>query len=399
MALVTRAVAGRSPAVSQSSIPVSGDAVAGLKPFDELLLQFMMQNSVPACSLAVGRKGRLVYARGFGFADAKQTQPVTPESLFRIASVSKPITSVAVLQLLQAGKISLDEPVLKYVKATVKDQRWQRVTISHCLQHRLGMDRAKSGDPINKVPQIARDLNVPYPVSAEQVMRWSMGRPLDHDPGTMYAYSNIGYLILGRVIEVVSGQKYETYVKSAVLGPVDAKRMEIGHALPSLRPTAEVSYFDRTRRMAPSLFPPNLGTYVPEVDDGMNVEGFEAHGGWIASAGDLVRFAASFDGPEGPILLNRETVATMFERPVGEKNDEWYGCGWSVRTAGPNGAGMNTWHGGLLRPGTSALLVRRWDGLTWAVLFNTDINPKGEILADLIDRALHHAADAVTAWP
>jgi N-acyl-D-amino-acid deacylase len=261
------------------------------------------------------------------------------------------------------------------------------------------MDRDKSGDPIDKVPQIARDLNVPYPVSAEQVMRWTMGRPLDHDPGTKFAYSNIGYLILGRVIEAVSGQKYETYVKSAVLGPVDAKRMEIGHALPSLRPAAEVSYFDQKGRKAPSLFLPNAGTMVPEVDAGMNIEGFEAHGGWIASAADLVRFAASFDGPEGPVLLNRETVATMFERPAGEKNDVWYGCGWHVRTAGPNGAGRNTWHDGLLIPGTSALLVRRWDGLTWAVLFNTDTNPQGKILTGLIDGALHHAADAVTAWP
>ena len=138
---------------------------------------------------------------------------------------------------------------------------------------------------------------------------------------------------------------------------------------------------------------------MPTVDSGMNVDGFEAHGGWIASAADLVRFAAHFDRPEGPTLLNPDSVATMFERPTGETGNVWYACGWQVRTAGPNGRGRNTWHVGLLVPGTSTLLVRRWDGLSWAVLFNTHSNPKGEILANLIDSPLHEAADAVAHWP
>lgn len=78
---------------------------------------------------------------------------------------------------------------------------------------------------------------------------------------------------------------------------------------------------------------------MPVVDGGMNVDGFEAHGGWIASAADLIRFAGSFDRPEGPSLLSRETVATMFERPAGDSNAVWYGCGWRIRTAGPGGEG------------------------------------------------------------
>jgi len=89
----------------------------------------------------------------------------------------------------------------------------------------------------------------------------------------------------------------------------------------------------------------------------------------------------------------------MFERPAGETNVVWYGCGWQGRTAGPGGTGRNTWHNGLLIPGTSSLMVRRWDGLSWAVLFNTDSSPTGERLADLIDGPLHRAADAVTTWP
>jgi N-acyl-D-amino-acid deacylase len=323
---------------------------------------------------------------------------VAPESLFRIASVSKPITAVAVLQLAAKGKVVLDDPVLKYVKADVKDPRWQKVTVRHCLQHRTGMDRTVSGDPIGKVRQIAKELPAPYPVAAVDVMRWSMGRSLDHEPGEKYAYSNVGYLILGRVIETASGENYATYVKQAVLGPVGAKRMEIGRALPSLRSPTEVSYLDRQGRTSPCLFPPNVGASVATVDGGMNIEGFEAHGGWVASAADLVRFATSFDRPDGPVLLSRESVATMFQRPEGNADDMWYGCGWQVRMARPDTGQVSTWHSGLLMPGSSSILVRRWDGLSWAVLFNTDSNPKGEILTNIINKPLHEAADAVRQW-
>jgi N-acyl-D-amino-acid deacylase len=131
----------------------------------------------------------------------------------------------------------------------------------------------------------------------------------------------------------------------------------------------------------------------------MNVEGFEAHGGWIASAADLVRFAGSFDRPQGPVLLSPETVETMFQHPVGNADAVWYACGWRVRTSGPGRAPGNASHGGLLAPGTSALLVRRVDGLSLAVLFNTDSNPKGEFLNPLIEERLHTAAGAVTKWP
>jgi hypothetical protein len=133
-----------------------GQTLTALKPFDDLMLRFMERNDVPGCSLAVGRNGKLIYARGFGFADP--ARPVTADSLFRIASVSKPITAVALLQLVQAKKVSLDDPVLKYVRADVKDRRWQDVTVRHCLQHRSGMDRElrrsdRDGRPDHARPQ------------------------------------------------------------------------------------------------------------------------------------------------------------------------------------------------------------------------------------------------------
>jgi N-acyl-D-amino-acid deacylase len=130
----------------------------------------------------------------------------------------------------------------------------------------------------------------------------------------------------------------------------------------------------------------------------------DAHGGWIASAIDLARFAARLDFPQGKPLLTPESMGTLTARPappIGHEPDgtpsaAYYACGWNVRPVGKSGR-ANHWHAGGL-PGTYTLLVRRHDDLIWAVLFNQrsegDMPPDGEI-----DGALHQAADAVTRWP
>ena len=130
----------------------------------------------------------------------------------------------------------------------------------------------------------------------------------------------------------------------------------------------------------------------------------DAHGGWIASAVDLARFAAALDDPAQCPVLKKESLANLYEPPPppvsrkkdGSLADSFYGCGWMVRPVGNDGR-ANYWHDGSL-PGTSTLLVRRSDGLSWAALFNQrSEDPK---LPDgAIDGALHRAADATGEWP
>lgn len=384
---------------------------ADLAPFDDLMTQFVEENAVPGVALAVARNGTLAYARGFGFADRDRKVAVKPDALFRIASISKPFTAVAVLQLAEKKTLGLDDPVLKYVtleppQGKTRDPRWKDVTVRHCLQHTGGWDRGKSGDPIGIPTVIAKELGIPFPVPAEAVVRFTMGRPLDFDPGERFAYSNVGYLVLGRVIEAVTGKKYDEYVRAEVLAPAGVTRMRLGRALPEDRPADEVGYHDPANRKAACVYPPRVGEQVPVADGAMNVEGFEAHGGWVASAVDLVRFARAFDDPAKCKLLAPESIKTMWARPAGAAGHDaegkpaaaYYGCGWDVRPVGTTGK-ANTWHGGLLVPGTSTLLVRRWDGLNWAVLFNTHVGKDGKVLANLIDPLVHRAADAVTRWP
>lgn len=393
-------------------VPITGNANAALEPFDSLMTTFVAENKVPGAALAVTHGGKLVYARGFGYADVENKVLVAPAAFFRIASVSKPITATAVLQLIEQGKLGLDDHVVDHLKVkpftgrgAKPDQRWKQITVRHCLQHRGGWDRDKSYDPVARAAVIARALGIKPPVTPTHVVRYMMGQPLDFDPGQRYAYSNLGYLVLGRIIEAITGEKYEAHVKKTVFAPLGIMAARLGRALAEHREKGEVRYYDAKKRTGPSLYPPHVGQKVPIQYGGDNFEAYEAHGGWLLSAVELVKFAAAFDDPARCPLLSARSIKEMWARPEGAAGAEadgkpkaaYYGCGWNVRPIGTTGK-ANLWHGGYIA-GSEAWLVRRFDGLNWAVLFNTDHNPSGQFLVGLIDGQLHAAADKVKAWP
>jgi N-acyl-D-amino-acid deacylase len=401
-------------AAGAAEVAVSGDAGPGLASFDRLMTAFVALHEVPGAALAVTRGGRLVYARGFGLADVTAATPVQPRSLFRIASASKPITAVAVLRLVERGKLRLEDraldllnvkPHLDWWKKAVFDARLRDVTVLQLLHHTGGWDRDRSGDPMTRPVEIARALRVEAPATAEQVIRHTLGKPLDFAPGLRSAYSNFGYCLLGRVIEAASGQPYEAHVRQEVLAPLGIRSMRLGHSLPSWRAAGEVRYYDPWDRTGPSVFAPDVGRKVPLPYGTFHLEAMDAHGGWLASAVDLARFAAAFDDPARCRLLGEKSVRTMFARPGGAAGFEadgqpraaYYACGWNVRPEGDVGK-ANHWHGGMLS-GTASWLVRRADGLTWAALFNTDAGAVGDYLGGAIDPYLHRAADKVKAWP
>ena len=390
--------------------PVTGIPNPDLAPFDTLMTDFVQTHRVPGAALAVTRNSRLVYARGFGFADVDAERPVPPDALFRLASISKPLTAVAVMQLVEQSKFGLDDRVFEILPAKEwlpdkYDERLRSVTIRHLLQHTAGWDREKSFDPIGRVGDVSRVVDKPLPVGPADVIRYTLTLPLDFDPGARYAYYNVDYLLLGRLIEHATGQPYETHMKRHVLAPVGVTTMQLGRAWQDDLAKNEVRYYDSKRREQVAVNGTKLDAKVPLVSGAENFEAYEAHGGWIGSAVDLVRFASAFDDPATSKLLKPETIKTMWARPEGAAGHEadgqpkaaYYACGWNVRPVGDGGR-ANTWHAGSIA-GTSTLLVRRHDGLNWAVLFNSDANPKGERLSGLSDPLIHQAADAVRKWP
>jgi CubicO group peptidase (beta-lactamase class C family) len=387
--------------------PVTGTSEPALRSFDELVPRFLHKWSVPGASVALVKDGRLILARGYGWADEQRRHPVEPTSLFRIASVSKPITSAAILRLVEDGKLSLEDrafdhvPAFRRFRTIVHDGRLDQITIRELLEHAGGWDRQKAFDPMFKSREIAASLGMPSPASAEAVVRYMLQKPLQFDPGTRYAYSNFGYAVLGRVIEEVTGQPYGEWVRTHVLAPAGVCCMALGHSLRGEQRPEEVEYASAPGAgLAPSVFPSGP-RQVPWPYGGWSIEAMDSHGGWVASAIDLVRFVNALDGRGGVRpLLRAETVRVMTDRPppplwVGA--DHWYGLGWDVRPT-PDG-GRNWWHTGSL-DGTSTLLVRASNGLTWAVLLNSrPRDAQSDAFTGELDSMIWKAVDGVRSWP
>ncbi len=404
---------GAEPVASPAVLPETGATDPRLAGFDRVMAQFVRQRKIPGAALAVAKAGRLVYARGFGHADVENRIPIEPDALFRIASLSKPITAVAVMQLVEQSRLRLIDKVASvlkvepYLSDTARfDERLRDVTILQLLQHRGGWDRELSPDPMFLSIKIARTLLKPPPAEAEDIIRYTFGRRLDFDPGSRYAYSNFDYCLLGRVIEKVTGDTYEHYVQEHVLGPLGITRMQIGRTLPSERAEGEVCYYTADGATGASVLRDEVGAPVPRPYGCWSLEAMDSNGGWIASAVDLVRFASTFDEPARSPLLKPETMALACMRPTGRAGydaegapkESYYGCGWHVRPVGKSASKVDLSHSGSL-DGTSALLAHRHDGVAWAVLFNTGASSRQKPFDKAIEPLLHEVADEVSQWP
>jgi N-acyl-D-amino-acid deacylase len=396
------------PVTPPAEIPISGAAVPGMGSYDQIIPDLMQKHAIPGGAVAVMRDGKLIYARGFGYADVANKTPVQPDALFRLASVSKPITSAAIMKLVEEGKLALDDRVAPFIAhltpapGAAVDPRWEQITVRHLLNHTGGWDRDKPNggfDPMFRPAIAAAAVNAPAPASAETVIRYMKGMPLDFDPGQKFVYSNFGYAILGRVIERLSGMPYEDYVRARVLQPVGANRTRVGKTRMSEALAGEVKYYlpgepglGLSAPLVPSVFP-GEGP-VPVNYGGFYVEAMDSHGGWVSSTVDLLRFVGGVDGRANrPDILSAALVAEMTSNGSALCGGACrYAGGWLVRPT----QGDATWsHGGSL-PGTTTILVRSYHNFSWVALFNARA---GNSFDAELDAALWNALAGVTSFP
>lgn len=376
---------------------VTGRDVPELTHFDQLIQSFMQERSIPNASAAISYQGRLVFARAYTWSEANE-EAIQPDARFRIASISKPITAVAIMRLVQDGKLSLDDKVEQLIDlipadGQQADPRQAEITVRHLLQHLGGWDRDVSFDAMFMDQPISEAFGLELPISIDDIIRYMSGQKLDHDPGSKYAYSNYGYCLLGRIIEKLTGQNYSDYVKQILLDPLGMHDTRLGKSLPEGRQPKEVRYFSDEE--VPSVFDPRR----PKVNfayGGFNLENMDAHGGWLSSAIDLVRFADSLDlSKDGPILAP-ESIREMLAEPAIGKNESegYYACGWRVLL---EHGGYTIGHRGSL-PGTLTHLTKRANGVTWSVLFNQRNDPSG-LPYDKFEELMFAASDASESWP
>lgn len=178
---------------------------------DALVQKAMDQGPISGVSVGIERGGRVIHARGYGFADLENEVPATEETVYRIGSITKQFTAVAIMQLLEEGRLSLEDPVTRYVPEFPTGDH--EVTIRTLLNHTAGIPNVTTMQEWWETMALE--------LSPEQLMATFADAPFDFPPGTRFSYSNSGYFLLGLVVERVSGQPYGGYLNEHLFVPYD----------------------------------------------------------------------------------------------------------------------------------------------------------------------------------
>jgi serine beta-lactamase-like protein LACTB, mitochondrial len=310
--------------------------------------------NVPGLSAAVVQGDQIVWAQGFGAADVEQAAPVRPDSVFRLASISKPITAVAVMQLVERGLVGLEDPIQKYVPSFPRKPQGD-VRIRHLLTHTSGVRHYRGSE---------FSLAQPFP-TFDQAIGVFRNDPLEFAPGDRFLYSTYGYNLLQGVIENVTGRSYDDYLRSAIFGPAGMTSTYLE------RPQEIVRY--RARQYVRGGASPLSWLNAPYVDLSVKWAG----GGLIGTASDVARFDIALNQGK---LLRPDTLERMYAS--GRLNNgilTGYGLGWMVSQQGPR---QLVAHSGGAMGGTTYFLREPKARLASVVLTNLDNVPRLRELAE-----------------
>jgi len=305
-------------------VALCASAFAAEHPIAERMKQCMDQKEVAGTVTLVVTRDKVVAQDVVGLADVAHNTPMKPDTIFWIASMTKPITATAVMMLQEEGKLSVEDPVGKYVPELkdlkTKDGKPANLTLRHLLTHTSGMGEA-SGEQAKKAEKLA-DL---IPVYASQ--------PVKFEPGTKWEYCQSGINTLGRIVEVVSGKMFDAFLQERLFTPLGMKDTTF-YLMPEQLPRLAKSYKKEGDKLeeSPIAF---LNGRAPESRDRYPA----ANGGLFSTAPDYARFCQMIlnEGTlEGRRYLKPETVKQMttLQTPesirTGFTEGNGWGFGWCV---------------------------------------------------------------------
>lgn len=278
----------------------------GIAALDNMIYSFMKKYSIPGISYAISKNEQIVYSSGIGYAITESEQRVVPSNLFRLASCSKQFTSFCILKLLENGLLSLDQKVFgtggilgsEYPNVTSKAAD---VTVKHLLSHTSGW--TSDPDPMftSSFAGQTLDQRITYMLTSAQ-----------STPGTSFSYYNMGFGVLGKIIEKVSGKEFEVFLKEqlALAGITD---VHVGGTLAQRR-SNEVVYYSQS----------GTNGYANEM------QVIKAAGGIIASAPEMLKLAHQIDGYAlVPDIITSQTRSLMINPPFPSTYTR-YGLGWRL---------------------------------------------------------------------
>jgi methyl acetate hydrolase len=352
-------------------VAASGSAQARLSAAGRDALDAYLEQTVaagmPGIVAAVVTADGLVYAGAFGRRDVANDVPLTVDSIFRIASMTKPVTSVALMMLVEAGAVGLDDPVARYLpeytnkpvfaefdpvsKRYRERPATREITLRHLLTHTSGLGYAWSDPTLFAL------------VGAADASPSTANYPLLHDPGERWTYGE-STRVIGRVIEVVAGEPLEVFLRERLFAPLGMT--DTAHAVPEAKRSRVVTA--HTRGTGGFLEQPNRsGGFASDV---------RGDGGLFSTAPDYARFLAMLlnggRAGDGTVLLRPETVTLMGENHLGDVRVELQTPANSTRSRPfPQGAGADAFGLGFQVTAEAAPYRRAPGSLSWAGIQNT----------------------------
>ena len=338
-----------------------GTSVAQL---DSIIKKAVAEKHVVGLSVGVMQNGKVILAKGYGVRDLASRDPVTPRTMFAVGSVTKQFTCGALLMLAEDRKLSLSDPVAKYFPSLT---RAKDITLMDLGGHLSGY---RDYYPLDFV-----DREMQKPAPADQIINEYATRPLDFEPRSRYSYSNTGFLILGRVVELASGEPFGAFLNKRIFTPLHLERTQYEPA--TVTPAAD---------MARGYTSFALSTPIPADPEAK---------GWAGTAGaiwstptDLMTWDLSLLDKK---LLSAASYATMTTaQRLTDGRSSGYGCGQSVNDRGP---AVVLSHGGAVSGFVAQNTIIPATRSAVVMLSNTDFSPIGALQQELVSRLMPPSPD------
>lgn len=335
-------------ATAQTGATLPSDKI---EKIEKAITAAMSRQNIPGLSVAVVTDQKLRWSNGYGLADLENYIPAKSVTVYRLGSISKSITAIAVMQLAESGKLDLDAPIQKYCSAFPQKQ-WT-ITARQLLGHLAGVRHYKGE---------AEFLSTHHYNSVIEGMNMFKDDPLLHEPGTKFSYTTHGYAILGCAVEGASGMKFADYTQQYIFNPAGMDRMRVDDVF-EIIPNRAQGYFKT---------PSGALRNSTLADTSYKIPG----GGFCSTVGDLAKFAIAVQSGK---LVKKETLDQMWtKQKMRDGKETVYGLGWGL---GEKNGLKTASHGGAQQRVSTNLYMIPEKGL--AVVLMVNLEGAGQILGTL----------------
>ena len=351
--IVAITVLAASAGSAQAPAPLPADTIVKI---EKAITSFMAQQNIPGMTIAIVHDNQIRFQRGYGMAEVENFVPAKALTVYRIASVSKALTAVAAMQLVEKGKLDLDAPIQKYVPSFPTKNF--PITTRQLLGHLSGIRnyRQSEGERTNRYNTLTDALSI------------FKDDPLDYEPGTRFGYTTYGYTLLGVVIEAASGMNFENYMRENIFKPAGMTHTYVDDLYAII--------LNRARGNTPRVFAVLDGNYRNPslMDSSYKIPG----GGLLSTAEDLARFAIA---AQNGVLIKAETFAEMSRsQKTRDGTETGYGYGWYVGgSLGFSSDPEAVWHGGVQQGFTSDLVLLPKKRFAVSILTNLEAGGRLEL--------------------